>query len=430
MNKAAIMANNAHAPDNERHAETLATHFRRVRARSLQLVAPLSAEDACVQAMPDTSPAKWHLAHVTWFFETFVLESREAPFRPFHPAFRELFNSYYNGIGKQFPRAERGLLTRPSLDQVLAYRADVDARMEVLLTSADASTRATIELGLHHEQQHQELLLMDIKYLLSLNPLAPAYWNDASSAKDMASPMRWHNRAAGLYDIGHDGAGFHFDNETPRHPAWLSTHAVASRLVSNGEYLDFIRDGGYQQASLWLADGWATRQRDAWCAPLYWREMDGAWFEFTLHGLQPLKLDAPVCHVSHYEADAYAQWAAARLPTEFEWEAAARHGQMREADNEADHLHPRASVSGAHFDDLFGAVWQWTRSAYLPYPGFQAPPGAVGEYNGKFMSNQMVLKGSCCATPAGHARATYRNFFYAHQRWPFTGIRLARDVNE
>ncbi|MGE0858790.1 MAG: ergothioneine biosynthesis protein EgtB [Gammaproteobacteria bacterium] len=409
-------------------APDLAARYRAVRARSLALTAPLSAEDACVQAMPDTSPAKWHLAHVTWFFETFVLEARERPFRAFHPAFRELFNSYYNGVGRQFPRAERGLLTRPSLADVLAYRADVDARMAPLLTNADEALAATIELGLHHEQQHQELLLMDIKYLLAQNPLAPAYRDDAVRTPSVATPLAFVPRAAGLVEVGHDAAGFHFDNETPRHQALLQAHALASRLTSNGEYLDFMRDGGYGNAALWLADGWSAVRAGGWRAPLYWREIDGAWFEYTLHGLAPLELAAPVCHVSHYEADAYAQWAGARLPTEFEWEAAARHAPVREAADEDAQLHPHATPDDAPLRDLFGAVWQWTRSAYLPYPGFRAPPGAVGEYNGKFMSNQMTLRGSCCATPPGHARATYRNFFYAQQRWPFTGIRLARDA--
>ncbi|MBK8960974.1 MAG: ergothioneine biosynthesis protein EgtB [Proteobacteria bacterium] len=423
------MPNSARQLSPSAPAASLAQRYAEVRARSLALVAPLSAEDACVQAMPDTSPAKWHLAHVTWFFETFLLEAREANFKAFHPAFRELFNSYYNAVGRQFPRPQRGLLTRPSLAQVLAYRADVDARMARIIADADATTVALIELGLNHEQQHQELLLMDIKYLLSLNPLAPAYRETAPPPSAPAEPLRWHAQTGAIVRVGHDGAGFHFDNETPRHDALLAPHALASRLVSNGEYLAFMRDGGYQRATLWLADGWASCQREAWQAPQYWREVDGAWFEFTLCGLHPLDVDAPVCHVSHYEADAYAQWADARLPTEFEWEAAAAATPpLASDDDEGQHLHPRATRSGAAFDDLFGAVWQWTRSAYLPYPAFKAPAGAVGEYNGKFMSNQVVLKGSCCATPAGHARASYRNFFYAHQRWPFTGIRLARDA--
>ena len=408
--------------------DTLAARYAAVRARSVTLIAPLSAEDACVQAMPDTSPAKWHLAHVTWFFETFVLENHEPHFTPFHRAFRALFNSYYNALGEQFPRADRGLLTRPTLDEVLAYRANVDVRMAALIAMADPPLRATIELGLHHEQQHQELLLMDIKYLLSLNPLAPAYRHADAVPSQPGAPLRWRTLAAGIAAVGHQGRGFHFDNETPRHDALLGPYALASRLVTNGEYLDFMDDGGYECASLWLADGWGTRERCAWRAPQYWRQRDGAWCEFTLRGLAPLDRNGPVSHISHYEADAYAQWAAARLPTEFEWEAAAQGQAVTTAADELSHLHPAASHGAADFDDLYSALWQWTRSAYLPYPGFKAPVGAIGEYNGKFMSNQMVLKGSCCATPAGHARASYRNFFYPHQRWPFTGIRLARDL--
>ena len=407
---------------------TLAARYAAVRARSVALIAPLSAEDACVQAMPDTSPAKWHLAHVTWFFETFVLEIHEPNFKPFHAAFRALFNSYYNALGQQFPRAERGLLTRPALDEVLAYRANVDARMRGVIASADACLRATIELGLHHEQQHQELLLMDIKYLLSLNPLAPVYRDAVAAPCQPAAALAWHMMPSGIAAFGHHGRGFHFDNETPRHDALLAPYGLASRLVSNGEYLNFMADGGYTRPALWLADGWGTRERCDWRAPQYWRECDGVWFEFTLSGLQPLDIHAPLCHVSHYEADAYAQWANARLPSEFEWEAAAAASVVTAPGDEPSQLHPRATLSTANFDDFYGAVWQWTRSAYLPYPGFKAPSGAVGEYNGKFMSNQMVLKGSSCVTPVGHARASYRNFFYAHQRWAFTGIRLARDV--
>ena len=399
-----------------------------VRATSLALAAPLSAEDACVQSMADASPAKWHLAHITWFFETFVLEACETRFSPYHPAFRELYNSYYNAIGKQYARPDRGLLTRPALADVLAYRADVDRRMRAVIAGASAEVLATVELGLHHEQQHQELLLMDIKHLLSMNPLNPVYRECRRDAAKAASARAWRRQAGGLIEVGHDDAGFRFDNETPRHKVWLEPYELASRPVTNGEFLEFMRDGGYQRATLWLADGWATVQREAWCAPAYWRERDGAWCEFTLAGLEPLDLQAPVCHVSHYEADAYAQWAGARLPTEHEWEAAAC--GVAVAGNFVDEglLHPRASASAQPLQQLYGDVWEWTRSAYLPYPGFAPAAGAIGEYNGKFMSNQMVLKGGCCATPASHARASYRNFFYAHQRWAFCGIRLARDA--
>jgi len=404
--------------------DPLRVRYGAVRARSLELLAPLSAEDACVQSMPDASPAKWHLAHTTWFFETFVLERHAPQFQAHHAQFRVLFNSYYNGVGAQHPRAARGLLTRPGLAEVIAYRDAVDTRIDRLLDSAADDVRALIRLGLEHEQQHQELLLMDIKHLLGQNPLAPAYTSGTPHGSAAAACV-WREHAGGAIEVGHAGDGFAFDNEGPRHRAWLTPYALASRLVSNREYLAFVNAGGYGDATLWLADGWSLAQREAWRAPLYWREIDGAWFEFTLHGLQALDLDQPVCHVSHYEADAYAQWAGARLPTEFEWEAAAATppaGSMRSS------LQPCATRGGDGFDDLHDAVWQWTRSAYLPYPGFKPAPGAVGEYNGKFMSGQMVLRGSCCATAAGHARRTYRNFFYPHQRWAFSGVRLARDL--
>ncbi|MGE0485711.1 MAG: ergothioneine biosynthesis protein EgtB [Gammaproteobacteria bacterium] len=404
----------------------LAARYAAVRAHSLALAAPLSAEDACVQSMADASPAKWHLSHVTWFFETFVLEVHERGFAPHHPAFRELFNSYYNGVGPQYPRPLRGLITRPTLADVHDYRAAVDARIACLLQRDDLpeSVLGTIELGLHHEQQHQELLLMDAKHLLSVNPLAPAYDPTALPAAAATVPMTWHEQAGGLVEIGHDPAnGFAFDNETPRHRTWLAPHALASRLVTNGEYLEFVTAGGYHNPRPWLADGWATVNTENWRAPLYWREIDGAWFEFTLHGLAPLDPARPVCHVSHYEADAYAQWRGARLPTEFEWEAAIAEPP---AADDVLRLHPDAAT--ATTNDAYASAWQWTASAYLPYPGFRAAAGAVGEYNGKFMSNQVTLRGSACLTPPGHARRSYRNFFYAHQRWAMTGIRLARDL--
>jgi ergothioneine biosynthesis protein EgtB len=405
----------------------LDTRFRTVRAHSEQLAARLSAEDACVQSMADTSPAKWHLAHVTWFFETFVLERCELPFQPHHPAFRELFNSYYNAIGRQFSRPERGLLTRPSLAEVIDYRHAVDRRVAAALPSADAAILHSVELGLHHEQQHQELLLMDIKHAFSRNPLAPTY--APAPAPAPARPARdapaWRSYPGGLIDIGAHSGAFAFDNETPRHRVWIEPYALSSRLVTNAEFLAFVEDGAYRDPRPWLADGWAASNREQWRAPLYWREIDGAWHEFTLYGVVPLDPTAPVCHVSHYEADAYAQWAGARLPTEFEWEAAAPVPANRGATTG---LHPSAQTAAAADGDFFGSVWQWTRSAYLPYPGFAAAPGAVGEYNGKFMSNQMTLRGSACITPPGHARASYRNFFYPQQRWAFTGIRLARNA--
>ncbi|MEQ8495106.1 MAG: ergothioneine biosynthesis protein EgtB [Gammaproteobacteria bacterium] len=407
-------------------AAALRDRFRAVRGASEALAAALSPEDACVQSMPDASPAKWHLAHVTWFFETFVLERAESDFRAHHPAFRELYNSYYNGIGRQFPRPQRGLITRPSLDEVLAYRRAVDTRvLAVLGDDADAALLATVELGLHHEQQHQELLLMDIKHLLSVNPLHPAYADaTAQVAAASAATGGWQDCAGGLVELGAHGDAFSFDNETPRHRAWLEPYRLATRLVTNAEWCEFIADGGYTNPLLWLADGWATVSAEDWKAPLYWRNLDGEWFEFTLHGLQPLDPHAPVVHVSHFEADAYAQWAGARLPTEAEWEAALADQPCAPAFA----LHPRGSAGAQPFADAFGQVWQWTRSAYLPYPGFSPAAGAVGEYNGKFMSNQQTLRGSACITPSGHARVTYRNFFYPQQRWAFCGLRLACDA--
>lgn len=394
----------------------LAEAFARVRAQSCQLVQPLSAEDCCVQSMPDASPAKWHLAHTTWFFETFILERFEACFQPFHPAFRVLFNSYYEGVGEQHPRAQRGLMTRPALADVLAYRQNVDQRLLALLAQVQAPDVACelamlVELGLQHEQQHQELLLTDIKHLLSMNPLLPPYLGSdamADAGREQASALRWQSFEAGIVEVGHDGQGFFFDNETPRHRQFVEPFCMASRLVSNGEYLAFVDDGGYSNPLLWLAAGWDWVVQQKITRPLYWHQaqaqFDSAWREFTLHGLQPLAMHEAVTHLSFFEAEAYARWAGARLPTEAEWEAAA----------------------AAQGEDYFGVAWQWTTSSYAPYPGYVALPGAVGEYNGKFMVNQYVLRGSSVATPDGHARLSYRNFFPATARWQFSGIRLAR----
>ena len=407
--------------------------YERVRRHSLALAAPLSAEDACAQSMPDASPAKWHLAHTTWFFETFILERHEPAFRPFDPAFRMLFNSYYDSIGERHPRPRRGLLTRPSLGEVLAWRANVDARMSALLAShgGEPAVAALATLGLQHEQQHQELLLTDCKHLLAQNPTQPAYCGaPLPPSPRAAAPMAWLAFEGGMRDIGHAGGGFCFDNELPCHPQYVAPFALASRLVTNGEYLEFIEAGGYRDSSLWLAEGW-----DAVCAgmaqPLYWRHGDEGWTEFTLHGRVPLDTQRPVVHLSLYEADAYARFRGARLPTEAELELGcalpppgrpSQSGEPRDAGGPQ--LHP--SAAAAHgLAQLFGACWQWTSSSYAPYPGFSPAPGAVGEYNGKFMVNQYVLRGSSCATPAGHARASYRNFFPAASRWQFTGIRLA-----
>ncbi|MYN02175.1 ergothioneine biosynthesis protein EgtB [Pseudoduganella sp. DS3] len=383
--------------------------YLQVRAATLELAAPLSDEDCGAQSMPDASPVKWHLAHTTWFFETFILERYEEGFQPFHPAFRVLFNSYYNGVGDKHPRPQRGLLTRPSMAQVRAYRADVDARVSALAARAgsDAALAALLTLGLQHEQQHQELILTDVKHLLAQNPLAPAYLaQPAAQPGAVPAPVQaWQRFAGGLCEIGHTGDGFCFDNELPRHKVYVAPFELASRLVTNGEYLAFIESGGYRDPGLWLAEGWDWGRAQGIEAPLYWQRAGQGWSSFTLHGCQPLDLAAPVTHVSLYEADAYAHWAGARLPTEAEWEHAA---------------------SDRRLQQMFGHCWQWTGSSYAPYPGFRPAAGAIGEYNGKFMVNQYVLRGASLATPPGHSRPSYRNFFPAGARWQFSGIRLAR----
>ncbi len=419
----------------------LLRRYAAARAQTLALAAPLSEEDCQAQSMPDASPVKWHLAHVTWFFETFVLETYEPGFRPHHPAFRVLFNSYYNGVGEQHPRPQRGLLTRPTLAEVRAWREAVDARVASLLERPLPSAAwALVELGIQHEQQHQELLLTDLLHLLSCNPLAPAYRMDASPRPaQVAAPMAWVPGAEGPVEIGHAGPGFAFDNEGPRHRQWLAPHALASRLVTQGEWADFIADGGYRAPRWWLAAGWDWVRSGRIEAPLYWRRGDAGWCRFGLDGLQPLDPAAPAVHLSLYEADAYARWRAEqersplRLPTEAEWEhaAAAREAQGIAAGSfvEAGALAPRPAGEGVEgLAQLFGEAWQWTSSAYLPYPGFRAGGGAVGEYNGKFMVDQTVLRGGSCASPRSHLRASYRNFFPSTARWQFSGLRLARDL--
>jgi len=423
---------------NEESLLLLSTRCASVRRATEALIAPLTAEDCQVQSFPDASPTKWHLAHVTWFFETFVLERFEPAFKPFDARFRVLFNSYYQGVGEQHPRARRGLITHPTLAEVLRYRAQIDARMLALLGEReDAELQSLVALGLQHEQQHQELLLTDIKHALSCSPGHAAYAKRWPMAAVQPLPLRWFEHEEGLFEVGYAPAldgGFCFDNETPRHRVWMNAFEIASRPVSYGEYLAFIDDDGYRRPELWLSMGWDWVGAGAHQAPLYWQRIDGRWHNHTLQGLVEIDAHTPVCHLSYFEADAFARWAGARLPTEAEWECAARRLQQPAlsaakgnfADRGAFHPLPQAESADEPVQ-MFGDVWEWTQSNYNPYPGYRPPPGAVGEYNGKFMCNQFVLRGGSCATPAGHARASYRNFFPPEAQWQFSGLRLARD---
>jgi len=400
--------------------------YQAVRALTEALAEPLSAEDQTVQSMPDVSPTKWHRAHTSWFFETFLLSAHRPGYRPFHPTYGYLFNSYYEAVGPRYSRPDRGLVSRPGCAEVAAYRAYVDEHMASMLADGlDGAAADLVELGLHHEQQHQELLLMDIKHVLSQSPLDPIYWDEPHPAAGLAAPLGWVSHPGGVVTEGAGGDGFAFDNEGPRHDVHLVPFAVADRLVTCGEWISFIEDGGYRTAGLWLSDGWAAIRGQGWEGPLYWqREETEEWTEYTLAGRRPVDPSRPVCHVSYYEADAFATWAGARLPTEFEWEAVATGWPVV---GQLDGAGPaRPAVSGGA--SMFGGAWAWTSSAYLPYPGFRPAPGAVGEYNGKFMVGQQVLRGGSCATPADHVRPTYRNFFPAGARWPFTGVRLAKDL--
>jgi ergothioneine biosynthesis protein EgtB len=403
-------------------AAGLKARLAATRALSVALVAPLSDADASAQSMPDASPAKWHLAHTSWFFETFVLAGLPG-YRLFDDRFGYLFNSYYEAVGARQPRPQRGLLTRPSLDDVLAYRVHVDAGLDRLWHGLDGERLALAELGLNHEQQHQELLLTDILDLFAANPLQPAMFPPADTAA-VAGSEGWTAHAGGIASIGHAGPGFAFDCETPRHEVLLRPFRLARRLVGNGDWAAFIADGGYTTPSLWLSDGWAWVQQHGIAAPLHWRHDDRGWTSFTLAGRRPVDPAAPVTHLSFFEADAFATWAGARLPTEAEWEVAAA-GADAAAGQQLDRAGPVRPLGGA---SLFGDCWQWTASAFRPYPGFRPAAGAVGEYNGKFMSGQMVLKGASCATPRGSSRASVRNFFYPHMRWQFSGLRLAADA--
>ncbi|HEX9811139.1 MAG TPA: ergothioneine biosynthesis protein EgtB [Burkholderiales bacterium] len=412
-------------------AELLA-RYRDVRRASEQICRPLATEDYCIQSMPDVSPPKWHLAHTSWFFETFILRPYAANYVVFHPRYDYLFNSYYETVGSPYPRANRGLLSRPTVADIYDYRAHVDAAMARFLPRCPEEQVQTVRdrlvLGLHHEQQHQELLFTDIKHNLALNPLRPAYAEIADPPGATAPDTAWIKYSGGVREIGYDGGGFAFDNESPRHRVFLNDFVLASRCVTNGEFLAFMQDRGYERSELWLSDGWREVKEQGWRAPLYWEIREGSWCLYTLGGVRPVRDHEPVCHLSYYEADAYARWAGKRLPTEAEWEVAAASVDVSGNFVESLLLHPSAAPVGPAHAQLYGDVWEWTASDYAPYPGFRAPAGALGEYNGKFMCNQRVLRGGSCASPQSHVRATYRNFFYPNARWQFSGLRLAADA--
>ncbi|PQO41671.1 ergothioneine biosynthesis protein EgtB [Blastopirellula marina] len=409
----------------------LLPRYEAVRQFTQTLCDPLEIEDYVIQSMPDASPVRWHLAHTTWFFETFVLKPFASAYQPANAAFEYLFNSYYNGIGEQFPRAKRGLLTRPTVAEVFEYRRHVDRDIETLLLEAAPDIAeeiaSLVELGLHHEQQHQELMLTDLKHLLAQNPLYPAYHPSCDNAQpSRPAELTWHATSGGIYSIGHAGNGFAYDNESPRHDTLLHDFDLANRLTTNGEYLAFVEAGGYRRPELWLSLGWNAVQTEPWTAPLYWLKRDNAWFEFTLAGLQPLELAAPVTHISYFEADAFARWQGKRLPLEAEWEVASAALPLRGNFVESGQFHPAPAEDSEGLEQMLGDAWEWTASPYTPYPGYKPVEGAIGEYNGKFMCNQHVLRGGSCATSASHIRRTYRNFFPPEARWQFTGIRLAK----
>ncbi|ARN82237.1 ergothioneine biosynthesis protein EgtB [Methylocystis bryophila] len=417
----------------QRASSSLRTRLLETRQLSVKLAAPLTAEDMVAQAMDDASPTKWHLAHATWFFETFVLAPRMPGYAIFDESFGYCFNSYYEQVGPRQPRPKRGVLTRPSLESVRAYREHVDVALEAFFAlglDEDDAAASALEIGINHEQQHQELMLTDVLALFAANPLRPSY-GQPQPQKVTAAKRGWMiEYAGGVERIGYAGQGFAWDNEGPAHETLIHPFALADRAVTNGQFLEFVLDKGYEAASLWLSDGWAALNREGWRAPLYWEQRDDEWRAMTLQGMTRLDPAAPVAHVSYYEADAFARWAGRRLPTEFEWEIAARRAPEAANDLSSGALRPLpapSSVAGAP-RQMFGDVWEWTGSAYLPYPGYRPPLGALGEYNGKFMVGQHVLRGGSCVTPKGHARATYRNFFYPHQRWQFMGLRLAEDL--
>jgi ergothioneine biosynthesis protein EgtB len=424
------------AEQNESFDTTLSNSFSGVRKFSEELTRPLETEDFVIQSMPDVSPTKWHLAHTSWFFETFVLNEVNPDYRSPHPQFNFLFNSYYVQVGERHCRPKRGLISRPTVAEVFRYRRYVDQKiLEFLEIANEEQLREiapVIEIGLHHEQQHQELMLTDIKHVFSENPLRPAYMGNETKRSDQLIPdISWVEYPEGVYAIGHDGRGFSFDNETPMHKEYVNPFKFASRLVTNREYFEFLEDGGYKSPEIWLSDGWSAVEANEWKAPLYWEKRNGSWQYYTLSGIRKIALDEPVCHVSYYEADAYARWAGARLPTESEWEIAASNLSIEGNFVESDNYHPVVISVGTNNRDpqqMFGDVWEWTRSPYGPYPGYTTLPGALGEYNGKFMCNQIVLRGGSCATSRSHIRKTYRNFFPPNARWQFMGIRLAKDA--
>jgi len=416
-------------------AERLLARFHQIRDFTTALCRNLEPEDFVVQSMPDVSPTKWHLAHTTWFFETFVLKKFALGYRSEIPQYAYLFNSYYNAAGDMHRRDLRGLISRPTVKEAQRYRSSIDSHIDYLFSDADEKLLDEIEpiliLGIHHEQQHQELLVTDIKHVFAQNPLYPVFRErKIDNASPKPTPIRFFDFEETAVEIGHDGSGFSYDNEGPRHRALVPAFSIASRPVTNGEYIAFIEDNGYGRPEFWLSLGWMTVNEQRWQAPLYWVKRDGGWWNFTLSGFRPVAEFEPVTHVSYFEADAYANWAGARLPTEFEWERAASDCPVEGNFVENEAFHPRpapAFVQARHLHQMFGDVWEWTRSAYSPYPGYRAAPGALGEYNGKFMCNQYVLRGGSCASSRSHIRRTYRNFFQPEKRWQFTGIRLARD---
>ncbi len=413
---------------------SLRGRLAQTRAMSLKIAEPLTEEDQIVQAMEDASPTKWHLAHTTWFFEEFILKPYDPAYKVWDERFNYCFNSYYENAGPRHPRPKRALLTRPTNEEVITYRQHIDRALDNFFdrggNGPSPEALALIELGINHEQQHQELMFTDVLALFAGNPLRPAYraaQSEELSGKS-AAEVSYLDVPGGIFDVGHDGEGFFYDNEGPRHQQLIRPFRLANRLVTNAEWQEFMAAGGYSTATLWLSDGWATAGREGWEAPLYWEQRDGEWHQMTLRGLAPVSPANPVTHVSYYEADAFARWAGKRLPTEFEWEVAAENLAVEGNMLAADHLTPQPARRHAEgLQQMFGDLWEWTQSAYLPYPGFKTAPGAVGEYNGKFMCNQFVLRGGSCVTPEGHVRRTYRNFFYPHQRWQFLGLRLADD---